>query len=460
MKLAVLGGGGVRMPLFVRAVLSTSPERFQEVRLFEPDQLRRETIGRLCIEIGDQLGKSEVVSVTDDAEEALSGVDFVFSAIRVGGDEGRVVDEEIALERAIVGQETTGAGGCAMALRTIPVVLGYCDVLRRVAPRAVLVNFTNPAGIVTQAIAAHGGVRAVGVCDTPSSTVGRLGEFLDCPPDSVAYGYGGLNHLGWITSLRTEGTERIDELVDRFDELRCFDRRFAAFDSAMVAKLGVIPCEYVYYYYDPRRYLAAVSTAGRSRGRDVARLNGALLAGVAAAWENGSLADAWATYSRVMGVRHDTYMNLDLEGRRAPEPAASCPDVEPIDASGIGGYEAVALRVIDGMSGGDPTKVIVNTLNAGSLGFLDDMDVVEVPALIGKGGIDPLTMNGLPRSARALVCQVKEYERQLVDAAVSASAEKAALALAVNPLVPGVTAARDLVDAYREGHVRTLGFLK
>src|SRR5215467_13312802 len=189
MKLAILGGGGVRIPLFVRGVLARPGATFSEICLFEPDQTRRDTIGRLSVAVADALGHRDVVRVTADAEEAFSGADFVFSAIRVGGDEGRVIDEDVALRRGLVGQETTGAGGCAMALRTIPVVLSYCELLARCAPRAVLINFTNPAGLITQAISQHARVRAVGVCDTPSGTIDRLAEFLGAARDEVGFAY-------------------------------------------------------------------------------------------------------------------------------------------------------------------------------------------------------------------------------------------------------------------------------
>ncbi len=133
MRLAILGGGGVRMPDFVHAMLSGEQAPFEEIVLFEPDGLRRATTARLAAEIAAVLGHGDVVRVSAEAEEAFSGADFVFSAIRVGGDAGRVIDEQVALVVGLVGQETTGPGGCAMALRTIPVVLGYCEVLRRVA---------------------------------------------------------------------------------------------------------------------------------------------------------------------------------------------------------------------------------------------------------------------------------------------------------------------------------------
>src|SRR6266705_1101499 len=167
MKLSVLGGGGVRMPAFVRAVLAGRPGAFDEICLFEPDATRRATTARLAAELAVALGQPGVVTVTADAAEAFTGADYVFSAVRVGGDRGR----------GIVGQETTGPGGCAMALRTIPVVLSYCDLLAECSPAAVLVNFTNPAGLITQAVSAHGKVRAVGVCDTPSGTIADLARF-------------------------------------------------------------------------------------------------------------------------------------------------------------------------------------------------------------------------------------------------------------------------------------------
>jgi 6-phospho-beta-glucosidase len=535
-KLAILGGGGVRMPAFVRAVLASRPATFGEICLFEPDAGRRETICRLAEEIAVALGHPDVIKVTADAAEAFTGADYVFSAIRVGGDQGRVIDEEVALRRGIVGQETTGPGGCAMALRTIPVVLSYCDLLSRCAPGAVLINFTNPAGLITQAISAQGKVRAVGVCDTPGGTVERLGAFLGAadtggsradregrlagpsgwqggsggssPRDStgVSASYGGLNHLGWVCSLRVGGQERMGELLARFEELQAFDHRFAAFDPAMVRRVGAIPTEYVYYFYDARRYLDGVARAGASRGQDVQRLNAELLAGLAKAFADGGVDAAWQAYDTLLGVRRDTYMRTDMGGdsgqgearaRRAAQPAPG------LTAARVGGYEGLALRVIDGLSGHDPRELIVNVRNAGSvspgrttprdpparphppptspapftppslptsgrpsrpsplsLGFLDPDDVVEVPARVAGDGVSPLAVAGLPRSGRALVEQVKEYERGVVQAAMTGDAGLAGVALSLHPLVPGITAARELIAEYRAAHGRHLAYLR
>lgn len=461
MKLAILGGGGVRMPAFVRAVLTSRPDAFDQIALFEPDAARRDTICRLAAELADALGHPGVVQVTGEATEAFTGADYVFSAIRVGGDRGRVIDEEVALRRGIVGQETTGPGGGAMALRTIPVVLSYCELLSRCAPDAVLINFTNPAGLITQAISAQGKVRAVGVCDTPGGTVARIADFLGAASYEVSGSYAGLNHLGWVCSLQADGRERIGELLDRFEELQRFDHRFAGFDPALVRRVGAIPAEYVYYFYDPGRYVHEVAQAGTSRGQDVLALNAELLGGLGQAFADGDVHAAWSAYDTLMGVRRDTYMRTDTQGdngQGAARTRRAAAGATAMDSAQIGGYEGLALRVIDGLSGRKPGEVIVNVAGGASLG-LDPGDVVELPARVDPAGITPLAVPELPRQARALVEQVKCYERGIVEAAMSGDAGLAAVAMSEHPLVPGITAARELVSEYREQHGRHLDYL-
>ena len=467
MKLAVLGGGGARTPAFVRAVLSggavvAGGELFDEISLWEPDPVRRQTTGRLAVELAGALGQPGAVSLASDPEEAFAGASFVFSAVRVGGDQGRVIDEQVALKRGLVGQETTGPGGAAMALRTIPVVLAYCEIMKRVSPEAVLINFTNPAGVITQALSLHGGVRAVGVCDTPGSALERLADFLSAEPRDVSWLYSGLNHLGWITSFKVGETERLPELLARYDELQRFDHRFAAFDAAMVRKVGAVPTEYVFYYYDSRRYVEGVERAGSSRGQDVLRLNEELLSGISRAFDRGGVKEAWAEYSTLLGVRRDTYMRTDTEGEShqaeaRAQRAATGP--EELEEAKIGGYEGVALRVIAGLTSRRPARVIVNTANGSAVSFLGPDDVVEVPAYVHGGGIQPLAPGELPRSARALVTQVKEYERTLVEAAVTGDAGLAELAFALHPLVPGIRTAKELLAEYRELHGPDLAYL-
>jgi len=473
MKLAVLGGGGVRMPTFVRAVLASRPGAFDEICLYEPDATRRATTARLAAEVGDVLGQPGVVTVTADAAEAFTGTDYVFSAIRVGGDRGRVIDEQVALRRGIVGQETTGPGGCAMALRTIPVVLAYCDLLSRCSPDAVLINFTNPAGLITQAISAQGKVRAIGVCDTPSGTIAGLAAFLDVRGARTAGAgggaagrilarYGGLNHLGWISSFEVDGSELIGDLIARFEELQQVNQHLAAFDAGLVRRVGAIPTEYVYYYYDPRRYVDDVARAGSSRGEDVLKLNDELLAAIGNAFADGDVHAAWSAYASLLGVRRDTYMKTDMQGasgQAEARAARAAAGPVPIEAEELGGYEGLAMRVIDGLAGRGASEVIVNMRNGSALDFLDPDDIVEVPARVAADGLSQLDAADLPGSARALVLAVKEYERGIVDAALTGNASLAAVALAQHPLVPGITAARELIAEYVDLHGEHLAYL-
>ena len=474
MKLTILGGGGVRMPAFVRSVLAGGAHHFDEICLLEPDPVRRDTTGRLAIEIAASLGRPGTVTATPDAAQALTGADFVFSALRVGGDRGRVIDEQVALQRGVVGQETTGPGGFAMAMRTIPVVLSYCELLHEHAPDATLINFTNPAGLITQAISDQGLVRAVGVCDTPGGTAEHLIAFLGGGPASgtgrgadpvpSSFGYSGLNHLGWITAAELDGRDRIGELLDRFEELQAYDHRFAAFDPALVRRVGAVPTEYVFYYYDPERYLRGVKAAGASRGQDIQRLNEEMLTALGKAFADGDVHDAWAAYARLLGVRRDTYMRTDMEGSSGQEQARArqaARDLPTLDSTSIGGYEGLALQVIDGLTGKRPARVIVNVPNDGGvIAALDRSDVVEVPSDVTPAGLVPVPVPDLPRHARALVEQVKEYERATVLAATTGDAELAAVALALHPLVPGSTVARELLAAYREQHGRSLAYLR
>jgi 6-phospho-beta-glucosidase len=451
MRLAILGGGA-RMPALVDALLRERPGLFSAITVCEPDAVRRQTFGRLAVERSRPAAGPTTVRLVADAEEAFEDVDVVFAAIRVGGDRGRVIDEEVAIRRGLVGQETTGAGGAAMALRNIPVMLDYARALERCSPRAVLINFTNPVGIVTQALAERVRLRVVGVCDTPSSTLDALARFLGPAEGPVSYSYAGLNHLGWFCSVMTGGTERVGELVERYGELARFDRCFSPFDPALVGRLGCIPTEYLYYFYDARRYVEAVSAAGLTRGAQVEQLNAELTCRVCRAFELGA-DEAWAEYTLMLAARQSSYLRLDL-GRGPGRP----------DRTAAGwasqGYEGIAIAVVDGLLGSSPGQVIVNVRNDGALGFLDPDEVVEVPAFVSRSGLAPLAVRQPPALARSLMTQVKEYERGIVQAALTGQAEVAVMSLAVHPLVPGVSAARGLMADYCERHGSSLGYLR
>lgn len=473
MKLTVLGGGGTRMPAFVRAVLDSQSPQFDRISLFEPDPQRRWAMCRLATAVAEANGHSGVVGATADVEEACTGADFVFSAIRVGGDRGRAIDEQVALRRGLVGQETTGAGGCAMALRTIPVVLSYCEVLKKCAPQAVLINFTNPAGTISQAISAHSTVNVVGVCDTPSSAMQRLSAYLRASlgrrdpsaHPAVTFAYAGLNHLGWVTSAVVDGEERMGELLSRYEQLQLFDHTLAPFDPGMVRWVGALPTEYLFYYYDPQRYISNVAAAGVTRGQFIERLNEHLFAEVGRLLDDGDVAGAWARYAAGLGLRRRTYMADDTGAARPGEYSDPFPGAEEAPLP-LGGYEALALAVVRGLTGDGPASLgtlgtlVVNARNGTSLDIVGPDDIVEAPALVRRGSVATLPSGQLPLSARGLVAQVKEYERAIIEAAVTGDAALAAIGLSLHPLVPGLSVARELIDDYRQAHGPDLAYLR
>ncbi|MGH9920439.1 MAG: hypothetical protein ACRD6W_16415, partial [Nitrososphaerales archaeon] len=239
------------------------------------------------------------------------------------------------------------------------------------------------------------------------------------------------------------------------------DQRFAPFDPEMVRRTRCIPTEYLYYFYDPAAYVASVRRAGTTRGELVRRLSEQMISAVTEAFETGDVHDAWAAYARAMGARHGSYMRLDIEGAvPAPCEGGVQAEVDDLASDAIGGYEGVALRVIDALSGAASGPIVVNVPNGSSLDFLDPGDVVEVPAMVDEGGVQPIAARGLTGFPKALVFQVKEYERAVVEAATTADAALAALALSLHPLVPGLSAAREMMDAYRGRHRHLLAYLR
>ena len=207
MRLTILGGGGFRVPLVHRALLADRRRTgITELVLHDVDNDRLTAIGRvLRAQAGDVPDAPELITTTD-LDTAVTGADFVFCAIRVGGLRGRVVDERVALDAGVLGQETVGAGGVSYGLRTVPEARRIAGRIARLAPAAWTINFTNPAGLVTEAMAAHLGDRVIGICDSPSGLVDRVVRVIGADPAAVRVDYAGLNHLGWLY-----GVHRLDD---------------------------------------------------------------------------------------------------------------------------------------------------------------------------------------------------------------------------------------------------------
>ncbi|MDN6400367.1 MAG: 6-phospho-beta-glucosidase, partial [Brachybacterium sp.] len=299
MKLAILGGGGFRVPLVHEAIATAATGlTVDEVALYDVDPSRLRTITAVIEAQGEELTASgravalPRLTATTDLREAVTGADFVFSAVRVGGAEARTVDERVALDLGLLGQETIGPGGLAYALRTIPVALDIARTIAGVAPEAWVINFTNPAGIVTEAMRTVLGDRVVGICDTPIGLVRRVGRLLDvdlmagergADGRAASFDYVGLNHLGWLRSVTLDGEDRLpalladDAALEEIEEARLIGKDWVRSD-------GALPNEYLFYYLHTAEAISRITGAATTRGEFLAKQQGDFYGAAAEAW--------------------------------------------------------------------------------------------------------------------------------------------------------------------------------
>lgn len=446
MKLVILGGGGFRVPLVYGALLGDHAEgRVTEVVLHDLDAGRLGAVARVLAEQAIGVPDAPAVTVTTDLDEALRGADFVFSAIRVGGLEGRAADERVALAEGVLGQETVGAGGIAYGLRTVPVAVDIARRVRRLAPDAWVINFTNPAGLVTEAMSRHIGDRVIGICDSPVGLGRRVARMLGGNPDEAFIDYVGLNHLGWLRGLRIAGRDELPRLLADPEMLGSFEEG-RLFGAEWLQSLGAIPNEYLHYYYFNREAVRAYQEAEQTRGaflRDQqARFYEEL--GRREPGSGEASLSALKAWDATRAEREATYMAENREAAGVGERAAE--DLES------GGYEKVALALMRAIARDERTTLILNVRNRTTLSALDADAVIEVPCSVDANGAHPMAVDPLPGHATGLVCSVKAVEREVLSAAESGSRTTAVKAFALHPLVDSVAVAARLVEGYRAVH--------
>ncbi|MFD5794610.1 6-phospho-beta-glucosidase [Streptomyces diastatochromogenes] len=438
MKLTILGGGGFRVPLVYGALLTDRAEgRVTEVVLHDLDDSRLYAVARVLDEQASTVDDAPRMTATTDLDEALRGADFVFSAIRVGGLEGRANDERVALAEGVLGQETVGAGGIAYGLRTVPVAVDIARRVARLAPDAWVINFTNPAGLVTEAMSRHLGDRVIGICDSPVGLGRRIARVLGANPNEAWIDYVGLNHLGWVRGLRVAGRDELPRLLADPGLLGSFEEG-KLFGVDWLRSLGAIPNEYLHYYYFNREAVRAYQQAEKTRGAFLRDQQAHFYEEVKRS--DASALDAW---DRTRAEREATYMAENRETAGAGERDAD-------DLSG--GYEKVALALMRAIARDERTTLILNVRNRSTLSVLDADAVIEVPCLVDANGAHPVAVDPLPGHATGLVCAVKAVEREVLAAAESGSRTTAVKAFALHPLVDSVNVARRLVEGYTEVH--------
>ena len=425
MKIAVIGGAGVRTPLLVGG-LTGSDLPIDEIALYDIDQDRLPTIGGVATRMAAQ-GRVVLSASLDDC---VTGADFVFTSIRVGGLAHRVRDETIALSHGIVGQETVGPAGFAMAARTIPHMVQYARAIARAAPAAWIINFTNPVGMVTEAMRTVTS-RVIGICDTPTELFEEVSHALDLQSDRSFFDYFGLNHLGWIREVYSDGEPQLRRLWNDRKRLQSI-YKVPVFDPPYLRDLRLLPTEYVYYYEAPQRALDNMRRAGQTRGQAIAELTDVLFDAL-----RNSSADTVAVYRSYIWTRSAAYMQI--ESGAAPSAARATAALQ------VSGYDKIALSVVRAIHFNLNAIVPLSVENRGNIPSLMDRDVVEVPCVVNANGARPLHVGRVPDRVQPLLARVKEYERLTVRAALARSVDAACEALANNPLVPDRATADRLV---------------
>jgi 6-phospho-beta-glucosidase len=427
--------------LFVASCLRRADRLgLDEIALLDVREDRLAVILPIAQEIVARSGVPLRLTATADPVEALAGASFVVTTIRVGGDVGRISDERIALSRGVLGQETTGPGGFSMAMRTIPEALRYAAIIDRVAPAAWTFNFSNPAGLVTQALRDAGHDRVIGICDGANAAQMSVAEHLGLDPDPLEAEVFGLNHLSWCRSVVRDGVDLLGPLLA--------DRAFrdatslGLFDPALVATKGMWINEYLYYFYYAREAVDEIGRAPTTRGEEVRELNDRLFDRLGSA---GSIDAALDAYYAYQDRRIASYMPYERRGgpatprMRPPEGAR-----QRIDE----GYAGVALTAIEGLATDGSIRTALNVPNGDAIEGLAPTDVVEVSCRVSRDGVNPIRIGRIPEPELALTSAVKAYERLAARAIVSRSRSMAIDALMCHPLVGSYPLACALVDDY------------
>jgi len=414
MKLAIIGGGSTYTPELVDGFARLRAELpVSELALVDPAADRLEAVGAVSRRILARAGHPGRVLTTSSLEEGVDGADAVLFQLRIGGQAARNVDETLPLEFCCVGQETTGAGGLAKALRTVPVVLDLAERMRKLAPEARIVDFTNPVGIVTRALL-DAGHDAVGLCNVAIGFQRRFAAAAGVAPERIQLDHVGLNHLTWERGVKLDGEEILPSIIAEHADEIAEDTQTPA---SVIRHLGMIPSYYLRYYYMHDQVVEEERNAP-SRASEVSAIEDKLL---------------------------ELYRDPSVDEKP-----------ELLSKRGGAYYSEAAVQLLASLVGGRSEVQVVNVRNNGTLPFLDDNAVIEVSASVGGAGIEPLPQAPLPPALRGLIAHVSAYEELAIDAAIRGGRERVFGALLAHPLIGQIELAGKLADALIAANARYL----
>jgi 6-phospho-beta-glucosidase len=394
LKISIIGAGsGYTSELVEELVKQQQILPVDELILYDIDKNRLQIMADFCNRYVTSVKSRLKITIAAELIEAIEDVRFIDVQIRVGGNSQRVLDERIPLKYGMLGQETTGVGGMMKAFRTIPVMLEIARMVEKHNPLAWLINYTNPTGLVTEAITKYTKANMAGLCSGGLFPKWWTNKALGVQEADVDYSYVGLNHMNFAYGITVKGIPVSDEDFDKILEVS----NHGEIDVDLMKKLRLIPSPYLQYFFHRSRKIAGLLQKPTTRGEDILKIE-------------------------------DEVFKQFADPQQLTKP-------EALAKRGGGGYSEVAINVMKAMYTNNPQKIIVNVPNSGAIGFLPDDAVVEIPCHVSAAGIVPLVVKDIPPSTWGLIAAVKNYEQLALEAAVQGSKDLAELALLAHPLV-------------------------
>jgi 6-phospho-beta-glucosidase len=406
LKAAIIGAGSTYTPEIIEGfIVRQKSLNFQSFYLMDIDKEKLDIVGGLAKRMLEASGFKGKVILTCDLDEAITGADYIFAQIRVGGLKARILDEKIPLKYGLLGQETTGAGGFMKAIRTVPVMLDIARRIEKLAPDAWLINFSNPSGIVAQALLNHTKVKTIGLCNC---FINMHAELVNTTgTKDFEYNYLGLNHLSWITSVTVNGENVLERLGKTGAKMKNVPD--VEYDDELIAAIPALPSSYLSYYYLRDEQFQHCVKSEKSRGEVCAELEDSL-------------------------VRQYSDPNLQEKPKELEQRGGSL-------------YSTAAVSVADAIENDKNEYHVVNVKNNGVLSFMEDSDVVEVKCLVNRNGATPVATEKPDNPyIIGLMQAVKAYEKLTVRAVVNGSRADALAALMIHPLIGDYHKAKGLLD--------------
>lgn len=419
LKIAIIGGGSSYTPEIIEGFIVRKDELpVREIYLVDikEGQEKLNIVGNLAKRMVEKAGIDININLTLDRREALKDADFVVTQFRVGGLEARAKDERFPLKYNVLGQETTGPGGFAKGLRTIPVMLDICKDMEELCKDAWLINFTNPSGLVTEAVRKYTDIKCLGLCNVPIHMKMDIASMLDADSQDIFVEFTGLNHLVWGRKVYLKGEDVTSQVIDKLLDGASLSMKNITdlkWNAEFLRALNMIPCPYHRYFYMTDKLLEEEKEAAREGGQ-------------------GTRAEV------VKGVEEklfELYKDVNLKDKP-----------KELEKRGGAYYSDAAVSLISAIYNDKKEIHTVNTVNNGTIKELPNNSVIETNCLIDRRGATPLNIDKLPAEVLGLLQSVKSYEVNAVEAAVKGDKNKAILALASHPLVPSAATAVEIVN--------------